>query len=60
MLVLSGGFLRERSSHYQLIVLNWVLDAWRFLAAAEGPESEDVRFLADYAERMRTAAVDAV
>jgi hypothetical protein len=55
-MILRGGFLRERSSHYQLIVLNWVLDAWRFVAAAEGPDGEDTRFLAGYADRMRTAA----
>jgi len=55
-MILSGGFLRERSSHYQLVVLNWVLDAWRFVAAAEGPDGEDTRFLAGYADRMRTAA----
>lgn len=29
-LVLPGGFLRERSSHYQLIVLGWVLDSLFF------------------------------
>jgi hypothetical protein len=55
-LILSGGFLRERSSHYQLVVLNWVLDAWRFVAAAQGPDGEDARFLAGYADRMRKAA----
>jgi len=55
-MIQSGGFLRERSSHYQLVVLNWVLDAWRFVAAAEGPDADDARFLAGFAERMRTAA----
>ena len=33
-LVAAGGFLRERSSHYQLVVLNWILDAWWFAGAA--------------------------
>jgi hypothetical protein len=55
-MVQSGGFLRERSSHYQLVILNWVLDAWRFVAAAEGPDASDTRFLAGYADRMRKAA----
>ena len=55
-MIQSGGFLRERSSHYQLVVLNWVLDAWRFVAAAEGPDAGDTRFLSGYAERMRAAA----
>jgi hypothetical protein len=38
-LILAGGFLRERSSHYQLIVLNWLLDTWRFLGVANRPAS---------------------
>jgi hypothetical protein len=55
-MILGGGFLRERSSHYQLVILSWVLDAWRFIAAAEGPDAGDTRFLAGYADRMRKAA----
>ena len=55
-MVQGGGFLRERSSHYQLIVLSWILDAWRFVAAAEGPDARDSGFLAGYADRMRRAA----
>lgn len=50
------GFLRERSSHYQLIVLNWMLDAWRFCAAYRGPDAEDAQFLRGYALRMASAA----
>lgn len=56
VLILNGGFLRERSSHYQLIVLNWILDAWRFVAAVDGSSGAEAGFLAGYAERMRTAA----
>ena len=55
-LIMDGGFLRERSSHYQLVVLNWVLDAWRFVAIYKGEESEDARFLKSYAEKMAAAA----
>jgi hypothetical protein len=31
ILINKGGFLRERSSHYQLIVTNWMLDCLTFL-----------------------------
>jgi Heparinase II/III-like protein len=55
-MILAGGFLRERSSHYQLIVLNWLLDAWRFVAAYRGEEHADARFLRGYGERMVMAA----
>jgi hypothetical protein len=55
-LILSNGFLRERSSHYQLIVLNWILDAWKFMAAYRGETSEEARFLRSYAEKMALAA----
>jgi hypothetical protein len=51
-LILEGGFLRERSSHYQVIVLNWLLDTWRFLGAAEEAEGGAGGFLADYIRRM--------
>jgi hypothetical protein len=56
VLIMSGGFLRERSSHYQLIVLNWTLDAWRFIAAHEGEESDDARLLYGFISRMVRAA----
>ena len=59
-LVSGGGFLRERSSHYQLVILNWVLDAWRFLGAGEAlaGESDGRRFLSEQILRMiRAAAV---
>jgi hypothetical protein len=55
-LIMKGGFLRERSSHYQLIVLNWMLDAWCFVAASDGPASENAQFLRGYASRMASAA----
>jgi len=52
----NGGFLRERSSHYQLIVTNWVLDAWRFAAARYGVNHPDATYLKDYGARMTSAA----
>lgn len=50
------GFLRERSSHYQLVVLNWVLDATHFCASFGGEESDDTRFLRAVAARMVEAS----
>lgn len=55
-MVLANGFLRERSSHYQLIVLSWVLDAAHFVAASRVERNDDTRFLCDFAERMASAA----
>lgn len=55
-LIGAGGFLRERSSHYQLIVLNWILDAWRFCGAHRGEHSEEAGFLRGFADRMVRAA----
>jgi hypothetical protein len=51
-LIMEGGFLRERSSHYQVITLNWLLDTWRFLEAAEEVEGEDRSFLLDCIRRI--------
>jgi Heparinase II/III-like protein len=55
-LIQSGGFLRERSSHYQLIVLNWLLDAGHFLVRQAGQRSEDAALLQGYITRMLDAA----
>jgi hypothetical protein len=55
-LVLSGGFLRERSSHYQLIVLNWMMDAWYFLVAHSTHGGADAEFIRSYTIRMLSAA----
>jgi hypothetical protein len=55
-MVSGSGFLRERSSHYQLVVLNWILDACRFVSTARGEDCDDSRFLAGYAGRMIAAA----
>lgn len=55
-IVSDEGVLRERSSHYQLIVLNWLLDAWKFLECRKGKESEDVQFLKLYVKRMSAVA----
>jgi len=54
-LVSEGGFLRERSSHYQLIVLNWILDAWWFAGAARSVDGGEARFLEGYLDRMLPA-----
>lgn len=52
----AGGFLRERSSHYQLVVTQWLLDAVHFGRFASDRTSEASRFL-EVAERIaRTAA----
>ena len=51
-LVSAGGFLRERSSHYQLVVLNWILDAWWFAGAARSIDCAESRFLESYLHRM--------
>ena len=51
-LIMEGGFLRERSSHYQVIVLNWLLDAWRFLGIGEEADGEARSFVAGYIQRM--------
>ena len=53
VLVQPNGFLRERSSHYQLIVLGWLLDASAFLQATAYVPSAELDFLAD---NMRTHA----
>jgi Heparinase II/III-like protein len=55
-LVSAGGFLRERSSHYQLVVLNWILDAWWFARAERSADGEEARFLEGYWQRMLPAA----
>jgi hypothetical protein len=55
-LVSEGGFLRERSSHYQLVVLNWILDAWWFAGAVRSADGEEARFLEGYLHRMLPAA----
>src|SRR2546429_2508809 len=54
-LIMEGGFLRERSTHYQVIVLNWILDAWRFLGVRAEPDYAGRRFLGGYVERMIAA-----
>lgn len=50
------GFLRERSSHYQLIVTNWMLDAWRFVDGRYGADHPDAKFLKDCSQRMVDAS----
>ena len=55
-MVMAHGFLRERSSHYQLVVLNWLLDAAHFCAAFRGESSDDAQFLRGFAVHMAAAA----
>jgi hypothetical protein len=55
-LIMSGGFLRERSSHYQLIILNWLMDARHFLAASSQQRSADAEFLRGFSVQMLSAA----
>ena len=50
------GFLRERSSHYQLVVSNWLLDTWKFVDGQYGEKHADSIFLKEYSQRMVTAA----
>ena len=54
-LILENGFLRERSSHYQVIVLNWIIDAWWFLKAREQSVAGECEFLGGYVRRMIAA-----
>ena len=51
-----NGFLRERSTHYQLIVTNWVLDAWHFIEFYYGKNHLDSMFLYKYFQRMSYAS----
>jgi hypothetical protein len=55
-LITADGFLRERSSHYQLVILNWMLDAWWFVAAFGGEHGADASFLRSCCDRMLAAA----
>jgi len=55
-MILQHGMLRERSSHYQLIVLNWVLDALMFMKSSHCSNLDDIRFLQIYADKMSEAA----
>jgi hypothetical protein len=54
-LISETGFLRERSSHYQLVVLNWLLDAQHFLISRHESD-DDSDFLRSYIEGMVRAA----
>jgi hypothetical protein len=55
LMIGANGFLRERSSHYQLIVNNWILDAWQFAAMHYGTHHSDTKYLEDYIQRMAAA-----
>jgi hypothetical protein len=56
-LIDADGFLRERSSHYQLLVTNWVLDALKFAEGRRNVCHDDIQYLNDYAEQMVLASV---
>lgn len=54
ILIQPQGMLRERSTHYQLIVLNWLLDAYAFLKASQN--TQQCQFLLETIIRCRNAA----
>jgi hypothetical protein len=56
VLIQRDGFLRERSSHYQLIVLGWLLDAYAFVQGTEFYSPEQMEFLRAYISKMSSAA----
>lgn len=56
VLIQAQGSLRERSTHYQLIVLTWLLDAYHFAQASGVCSEAELAFLNDYVLRMRDAA----
>lgn len=57
-LVTKSGFLRERSSHYQLIVLRWILDAEKAMSLSDDPVVlKNIDSIRHYADRMAHAAV---
>ena len=47
VLFLPEGFLRERSSHYQCVVANWLLDALHFATAANPAQGRAQRAMAN-------------
>lgn len=52
-LITAGGFLRERSTHYQFVVLNWLLDARHFACGRAGVHDS---FLVEQLQRMLAAS----
>lgn len=56
ILIQPDGFLRERSSHYQLIVLTWLLDAFTFAQNSKTFSATEIAFLQDTIKRMCNAA----
>lgn len=58
-LVGPGGALCERSSHYQLVVMNWILDAVFFLRAINGPYAAGADRLEETAARMAACGAPA-
>jgi hypothetical protein len=57
VIVSEKGFLRERSSHYQILVLRWLLDSEKALSFKKDLSSEGDRdFIRGYAKRMSRAS----
>lgn len=56
VLIQADGFLRERSSHYQLIVLTWLLDAFTFAKHCNMCTDTEIAFLQETIKRMGQAA----
>lgn len=55
-LISNKGFLRERSSHYQLIVLNWLMDAFKFIESNKISDKKDIYLLKKYIDKMVSAS----
>jgi len=54
----SSGFLRERSSHYQLVVANWLFDVLHFARAAAPVEESALRAMQELEMLGERVAVD--
>lgn len=54
----SSGFLRERSSHYQLVVANWLFDVLHFARAAAPLEESALRAMQELEMLGERVAVD--
>ncbi len=56
-LVSEQGFLRERSSHYQLVILRWILDSEKALSRHEKTlPPDELKMIRYYSERIRKAS----
>ncbi len=55
-LIQPDGFLRERSSHYQLVILKWLLDSLFFARSVNGDYQDSISSLEEITLRMSRAA----